>query len=85
MEFSTAFDFECEDGHQGRGYLRPNRDGLWLLVAAAHVRRCCRRALRGPRWRGCRNRGLTRCGCGRLGRAPARNQRQGYDRYDTAQ
>jgi hypothetical protein len=55
------------------GLLRRNRDGLWLLVAAAHVRRGCRRARRGPGWRGCRNRGLTRCSRGRLGRTGAGN------------
>ena len=60
-----------------------NRDRPWQSVAAAHVRRCSRR-LRG-RWRGCRYRGLTRCGRGRLRRARARNQRKTYDRQGTAQ
>jgi hypothetical protein len=59
---------------------------LWQLVAAAHMRRC-RRPRNGNRWRGCRlDCGLTRCGRGGLGRrARARNQRQGHDRYNTAQ
>ena len=52
-------------------------------VAAAHVRR--RRRPLNRRRRGCRDRGLTRRGCGRLRRALTRNQRQGYDRYGTAQ